>query len=73
MKKLLKIVIIIAAVLLVIFLTVFILAKMKDLCNFMKPFFYGNDKGFKDMCKADTVETFRVCMKQYIRNSKMNY
>ncbi|MBO4609112.1 MAG: tRNA-dihydrouridine synthase family protein [Lachnospiraceae bacterium] len=49
----------------------FILAKMKDLCNFMKPFFYGNDKGFKDMCKADTVETFRICMKQYIKNSNM--
>jgi tRNA-dihydrouridine synthase len=49
----------------------FILAKMKDLCNFMKPFFSGNEKGFKEMCKADSVETFRVCMKQYIRNSKI--
>ena len=49
----------------------FILAKMKDLCNFMKPVFSGNDKGFKEMCKADSVEAFRVCMKQYIRNSKM--
>jgi len=49
----------------------FILAKMKDLCNFMKPFFSGNEKGFKEMCKADSVETFRVCMKQYIRNSNI--
>ena len=51
----------------------FVLAKMKDLCNFMKLFFSGNDKGFKEMCKADSVETFRVCMKQYIRNSNMIY
>ena len=51
----------------------FILAKMKDLCNFSKSFFSGNDKGFKEMCKADSVETFRVCMKQYIKNSVMNY
>ncbi|MBR7090315.1 MAG: tRNA-dihydrouridine synthase family protein [Lachnospiraceae bacterium] len=49
----------------------FILAKMKDLCNFMKPFFSGNDKGFREMCKADSVETFRICMKQYIRNSNI--
>ena len=49
----------------------FILAKMKDLCNFMKPVFSGNDKGFKEMCKADSVEAFRVSLKQYIKNSKM--
>ena len=49
----------------------FILAKMKDLCNFSKSFFYGNDKGFKEMCKADSVESFRVNMKQYIKNSNM--
>ena len=49
----------------------FVLAKMKDLCNFSKSFFYGNDKGFKEMCKADSVESFRVSMKQYIKNSNM--
>lgn len=49
----------------------FVLAKMKDLLNFSKPVFSGNDKGFRDMCKAGSVETYRVCMKQYIKNSKM--
>ncbi len=49
----------------------FVLAKMKDLCNFSKSFFYGNDKGFKEMCKADSAESFRVSMKQYIKNSNM--
>ena len=51
----------------------FVLAKMKDLCNFSRSFFCGNDKGFREMCKADSVETFRVCMKQYIKNSQMKY
>jgi len=48
-----------------------ILAKMKDLWNLAKPAFSGNDKGFKDMSKADTVESYRVCMRQFIRNSKL--
>jgi tRNA-dihydrouridine synthase len=48
-----------------------ILAKMKDLWNLAKPAFSGNEKGYKDMCKADTLERYRVCMKQFIRNSKL--
>ena len=48
-----------------------ILAKMKDLWNLAKPAFSGNDKGFKDMSKADTLESYRVCMRQFIRNSKL--
>ena len=48
-----------------------ILAKMKDLWNLAKPAFSGNEKGFKEMSKADTIESYRVCMRQFIRNSKL--
>lgn len=48
-----------------------ILAKMKDLWNLAKPAFSGNEKGFKDMSKADTIESYRVCMRQFIRYSKL--
>ena len=49
-----------------------VLAKVKDLISFAKDAFSGYDKGFRDMCKADSVESFRVCMRQYIRNSELN-
>ena len=48
-----------------------VLAKMKDLWNLAKPAFSGNEKGFKEMSKADTLESYRVCMRQFIRNSKL--
>ena len=48
-----------------------VLAKIKDLWNFAKPAFSENEKGYKDMCKADSVESFRVCMRQYVRNSRL--
>ena len=48
-----------------------ILAKMKDLWNLAKPAFSGSEKGFKEMSKADTVESYRVCMRQFIRNSQL--
>ena len=49
----------------------FVLAKMKDLWSFVNPAFCGNEKGYREMCKAVSVETYRVCMKQYIRNSDL--
>ncbi|MCR4791172.1 MAG: tRNA-dihydrouridine synthase family protein [Lachnospiraceae bacterium] len=49
-----------------------VLAKVKDLWNFAKPAFSGNDKGYKDMCKADSLESFRVCMRQFVRNSVLD-
>ena len=48
-----------------------ILAKMKDLWNLARPAFSGNDKGYKEMCKAESVESYRVSMRQFIRNSKL--
>ncbi len=49
----------------------FTLAKMKDLWNFAKPAFSGNEKGYKEMSKASSIENFRICMKQFIRNSEL--
>ena len=46
-----------------------VLAKMKDLWNFANIYFTGNEKGYKEMCKATTIETYRVCMRQFIKNS----
>ena len=48
-----------------------ILAKMKDLWNLARPAFSGNDKGYKEMCKAESVESYRVSMRQFIRNSEL--
>ena len=48
-----------------------VLAKIKDLWNFSRTAFYGNDKGYRDMFKADSIESFRVCMRQFIRNSEL--
>ena len=49
----------------------FVLAKMKDLWNFSVNAFCGNEKGYKEMCKAVSVESYRICMRQYIRNSDL--
>ncbi len=49
----------------------FVLAKMKDLWNFAVNAFCGNEKGYKEMCKAVSVESYRVCMRQFIRNSDL--
>ncbi len=49
----------------------FVLAKMKDTWSFSYRPFSGNDKGRRDMNKADSVESYRVCMRQFIRNSKL--
>ena len=48
----------------------FVLAKMKDLWAFMFSAFAGNEKGYRDMCKARTVEEYRVCTRQFVRNSE---
>ncbi len=49
----------------------FVLAKMKDTWSFSAQAFSGNDKGRKEMNKADSVESYRICMRQFIRNSKL--